>query len=197
MESTHWFLIGPAFCEGILKQMKSLDFNRETPQKGNLYSYVYWKSTEKKKDKWHPPFRWCIHIHTYPFSPSAPPLPRLPSMPYTHAHTPFVPKYFKIKTVPSCEGHACVTITPEDSSQANTYLTVKTSQVCKCKLFVSVSFLDYAENFLLKVKLKGNKFYVIYLYSFSKKYREIFLKKLLKPAYENLHNFILYLLFKF
>ena len=142
---SHWFLIGPAFCEGILKQMKSLDVNQETPQKGNLYSYVYWKSTEKKKDKW----------------------------------------------------HACVTITPEDSSQANTYLTVKTSQVCKCKLFVSVSFLDYAENFLLKVKLKGNKFCVIYLYSFSKKYREIFLKKLLKPAYENLHNFILYLLFKF
>ena len=100
-------------------------------------------------------------------------------------------------SLPLYEGHACVTITPEDSSQANTYLTVKTSQVCKCKLFVSVSFLDYAENFLLKVKLKGNKFCVIYLYSFSKKYREIFLKKLLKPAYENLHNFILYLLFKF
>lgn len=132
-----------------------------------------------------------------PSLPLHPPPPHLPSMPYAHAHTPFVPKYFKIKTVPSCEGHACVTITPEDSSQANTYLTVKTSQVCKCKLFVSVSFLDYAENFLLKVKLKGNKFCVIYLYSFSKKYREIFLKKLLKPAYENLHNFILYLLFKF
>ena len=61
---SHWFLIGPAFCEGILKQMKSLDVNQETPQKGNLYSYVYWKSTEKKKDKWHPPFRWCIQIHT-------------------------------------------------------------------------------------------------------------------------------------
>ena len=89
------------------------------------------------------------------------PPPHLPSMPYTHAHTPFVPKYFKIKTVPSCEGHTCVTITPEDSSLANTYLTVKTSQVCKCKLFVSVSFLDYAENFLLTVKLKGNKLYVI------------------------------------
>ena len=109
-----------------------------------------------------------------------PPPPPLHAL-HTRTH-PFVPKYFKIKTVPSCEGHACVTITPEDSSQANTYLTVKTSQVCKCKLFVSVSFLDYAENFLLKVKLKGNKFYVIYLYSFSKEYGEIFLKKTFKTC---------------
>lgn len=113
---------------------------------------------------------------------------------HTHAHTPFAPKYFKIKTVLSHEGHVCVTVTQEDSSQVKTYLTVKTSQLCKCKLFVSVSFLDYAENFLLKIKLKGNKFCVIYFYSFSKEYKEMFKKKLSKPAYENLHNFISYLL---
>ena len=139
-------------------------------------------------------------MHTNPYLPLhslCTPLPPPPLHALRTRTHPFCPKILQNQTVPSCEGHACVTITPEDSSQANTYLTVKTSQVCKCKLFVSVSFLDYAENFLLKVKLKGNKFCVIYLYSFSKKYREIFLKKLLKPAYENLHNFILYLLFKF
>ena len=147
-------------------------YNQDTPYKGNLYSYVYWKSIEKKKDKGHPPFRWCIQIHTYPFTPSPPP----PSPPHlTHTHTPLLPKNSsKSKLYPLAKGHVCVTFTQEDSSQAKTYLTVKTSQVCKCKLFVSVSFLDYAENFLLKVKLKGNKFYVIYLYSFSKKYRETF-----------------------
>ena len=29
--STHLFLTGPAFCEGILKQMKSSPVNQETP----------------------------------------------------------------------------------------------------------------------------------------------------------------------
>ena len=104
---SHWFLIDPAFCEGILKQMKSLDVNQETPQKGNLYSYVYWKSTEKKKDKWHPPFRWCIQIHTYPFTPSAPtptphPPPPPPPPPLHALHTRTHPFCSKILQNQNC-----------------------------------------------------------------------------------------------
>ena len=38
-----------------------------------------------------------------------------------------------------------------------THLTVKTSQICECKLLVSVAFLNDAENFFLKVKLKKKK----------------------------------------
>ena len=100
-------------------------------------------------------------------TPSLPPPP--PSPPHlTHTHTPLLPKNSsKSKLYPLAKGHVCVTFTQEYSLQAKTYLTVKTSQLCKCKLFVSVSFLDYTENFFLKVKLKGNKIYVIYLYSSS------------------------------
>ena len=35
-----------------------------------------------------------------------------------------------------------------------THLAVKTSEVTECKLFVSVPFLNDAENLFLKVKLK-------------------------------------------
>ena len=94
-------------------------------------------------------------------TPLLPPIPTSPPR-LTHTHTPLLPQNSsKSKLYPLAKGRVCVTITQEDSSQVETYLTVKTSQLCKCKLFVSVSFLDYAENFLLKVKLKGNKFYEI------------------------------------
>lgn len=109
-------------------------------------------------------------------TPSLPPPPPFPPCLTQSCTQPFCHKILPNQNCTLLQ-RTCLCTTQEDSSQVKTYLTVKTSQVCKCKLFVSVSFLDYAQNFLLKVKLKGNKLYVIYLYSPSKEYKEIFFKK--------------------